>query len=217
MDAGSKPRGTLGVAKKDVSGVAARAQAMHDGIVANSAMFSSLTITMAVFLGLITALVVAHQYATNTRAKGSAALRNVKLDALWTAMDILRAQVQGLADLASADAAIALLEAAGLKVATTPVHTKPVLAATLTTTPGVAHLAANATALLGKGGLSKKATFHWQRSDNGGKSWDDVGVTAYASTDATGLTLMSTYAFRVSVTIGNTPGAWSPAVMLLVL
>jgi hypothetical protein len=203
------PRAIFGVSKHEVPGVIARALAMHDGWVASAALFGSPAITMVAFLALITALVDAQQYAKNTGAKGSASMRNTKRDAVWTAMGTLRTQVQGWADVATADNAVALIEAAGLLVAGSPSHQKALLSATLTAAPGVAHLAANATALLGKGGLSKKATFHWQRSDNGGKSWEDAGATPYASTDVTGLALMTTYAFRVSVTVGKSTGAWS--------
>jgi hypothetical protein len=40
--------------------------------------------------------------------------------------------------------------------------------------------------------------------------------TGYASTDISGLALMTEYRFRVSVTIGRDPGEWSQEVKLLV-
>jgi hypothetical protein len=59
-------------------------------------------------------------------------------------------------------------------------------------------------------------TFNWQWSGDGGASWNDVRSTPYASTDVTGLALMTTYSFRVCVTVGKDVGPWSQAVSLLV-
>jgi hypothetical protein len=215
MSTVTRPRASFGVEKRDIPGVEGRAQAMHDGIVVNTSTFNSPPISMATFATLITALVLAQQNVTNTKAKGSATLRDAKRDALWTAMEVLRAYVQSLADGQSAQNAAALIEMAGLLVAETAVHTKPLLAATLTPTPGVVHLEVNASALLGKADASKKVTFHWQWSADG-KTWNDVRSTPYASTDVEGLALLTTHSFRVSATIGKVAGPWSQAVSLLV-
>jgi hypothetical protein len=215
MSAASAPRASFGVKKKKVPAVLGRAQAMYNGITTNAAMFVSPTITMVAFLALITALSVAQQAVTGTKAKGAATLRNTKRDALWTAMGILRAYVIGLADTMTAEGAASLIEAAGMLVVATGVRAKAVLAAALTTTPGVVHLEANASILVGPAGASKKVTFNWQASTDG-KTWNDLRSTPYANTDVVGLALMSTYGFRVSVTIGKVTGAWSQAVSLLV-
>jgi hypothetical protein len=216
MSTVSRPRASFGTTKRDVPGVLDRSQAMYNGFTNNIAMFGLPTITMAVFLALITALVTAHQHATSTKAKGSASLRNTKRDALWTAMDSLRAYAQGLADVASAENAVAIIEAAGMRVAATATHQKALLTATLTATPGVVRLDTNASVLTSKAAASKKVTFNWQWSSDGGKSWNSVSSTPYASTEVTGLTPMATYSFRVSATIGKVTEAWSQAVSLLV-
>ena len=213
----SRPRAALKVKRKNVPGVLFRAQTMHDAIVANAAMFVSPPITMVAFLALITALAVAQQQVLGTRARGSATLRNTRRDALWTAMDSLQSFVQGLADTFSAEGAASVIEAAGLLVALTGTYQKPLLTATLTSTPGVVHLDANASLLVGKASASKKTTFNWQWSGDGGASWHGAQATPYANTDIQGLAPMATYAFRVSVTIGKTAGAWSQAVTLLVV
>jgi hypothetical protein len=215
MSTVSRPRASFKTAKKNIPGVQGRAQAMCDGIGNNSAMFVSPTITMVVFLGLITALAVAQQNVTATKAKGAATLRNTKRDAVWSAMETLRAYVQGLADTMSAESAASLIEAGGLVVWAVPAHPKAVLTATLTATPGDVHLDANASLLVGVASASKKVTFNWQWSGDG-KTWNDCRSTPYANTDVLGLTPMSTYSFRVSVTIGKVTGAWSQAVSLLV-
>jgi hypothetical protein len=216
MSTVSRPRASFGCGKKNVPGVQHRSMAMYNGILASAAMLVSPTITMVAFLALITALAGAQDAVTGTKAKGSGTLRNTKRDAVWSAMESLRAYVQGLADTLNAENAAAMIEAAGMLVAGVPGHQKAVLAATLTTTPGDVHLEANVSLLKGPAAASKKALVNWQMSANGGQTWTDLHATPYASTDVPGLTLMSTYSFRASVTIGKVTGAWSQAVSLLV-
>ena len=216
MSIASRPRASFAVIKTNVPGVLARAQGMYDSMMTNAAMFASPTITLAAFLTLITALAVAQQNVRSTKARGSAALRNTKRDAVWTAMETLRAYVQALADALSAEGAAAIIEAAGLRVASPPVHQKAALAAKLTTTPGVVHVSANASLLVGPAVTSKKVTFNWQWSGDAGTTWTDARSTPYASTRVLGLALMTTHSFRASVTIGRVTGAWSQAVSLLV-
>jgi hypothetical protein len=216
MSAESGPRAVYGAKKKDVPGVLGRSQNMYNFITANIAMFVALPITMVAFLALITALVTAQQNATGTKAKGSATLRNTKRNAVWSAMGMLRSYVQSLADALDPEGAAALIEAAGLLVAAPITHHKAELAATLGTTSGTAHLEANASLLVGPADASKKALFNWQMSANGGQTWTDLHATPYANTDVPGLTLLTTYSFRASVTIGKVTGPWSQAVSLLV-
>jgi hypothetical protein len=168
------------------------------------------------FLALVTALAAAHQAARETRARGSAKLRDTKRNAVWTAMESLRTYVQGLCDALNADAAASLIESAGLVVGAVAQHTKAVLTATLTATPGTVHLDANRSALVEPADRRKKATFFWQMSADGGRTWTDLRATAYTTTDVTGLALLTTYAFRVSVTVGKTEGAWSQPVSVVV-
>jgi hypothetical protein len=216
MEHASGPRGIFGTTKKNVPGVILRAYAMYNGINGSPNSFVSPAVTMAAFLALITALVLAQQTATDTKAKGAATQRNVKRDLVWTAMEALRVYIQGLADQLSAEAATALIQSGGLLVGGVPSHQKDVLTVTLTTVSGLAHLAANALLLAGKAARGKRKMFNWQWSSDG-KIWNDAKSTPYASTDITGLTPMTTYSFRVSVTVGKVTGAWSQPVSILVL
>jgi hypothetical protein len=215
MTTASRPRASLGVGKKDIPGVLFRAQTMYDSMMLNVAMFASPTVTMVAFLALITALTVAQQSATSTRTRGSATLRNSKRDPLWTAMQSLQSFVQVLADALTAESAASLIEAAGLLVAGTPAHSKAVLTAGLVAASGTVHLEANRGVLVGKANAGKQVTFNWQWSADG-KTWNNASSTPYASTEIAGLTLMTTYSFRVSVTVANVADAWSQAVTLLV-
>jgi hypothetical protein len=191
---------------------------MYNGFSNNASTFTALPIAMVAYLALVTALDDAQHNATSTRATGAATLRNTKRDAVWTAMVTLLAYAQSLADISTAEVAASTLEMAGLLVVKTGTHQKDILAAELTTTPGTVHLVANAgaltTALEGKR-TRKKGTFNWQWSSDG-KTWNNVQSTPLANTDITGLALMTTLLFRVSVTLGKVTGSWSQGVSLLV-
>jgi hypothetical protein len=185
---------------------------MYAAFLAAVATFQTPPVTMAIFLGIIQALETA-QLAAATRAKGLAAVRNSRRDTLWTAMETLRAYVQGIADTQSVTDAITVIQSAGLLVAKARAYAKALLAAKLTTTPGTVHLEANASLL--RGSAKGHGTFNWACSVDG-KTWTSVPSTPYARTDIAGLTLMTSYWFRVSVTIGTAVGDWSQPVGLLV-
>jgi hypothetical protein len=107
----------------------------------------------------------------------------------------------------------AIIETAGLLVAGSPSHAKAILQAKLTTTPGAVHLIANATLLAGK--TSKSVTFNWEWSLDV-KSWNTLPSTPLADTIVPNLTLMTSYQFRVSVTVARKTGSFSQPVGLLV-
>jgi hypothetical protein len=215
MSTSTRPRASLDVEKRDIPGVTSRAQIMYGGFVQNVGLFASPTITMVAFLALITALVVAQEATKNTKAKGSASLRNAKRDALWSAMQSLVSYTQVLADSMTAGNAISLIETAGLVVAGTAARVKAVLTAELMAASGTVYLEANRTVLVGKANANKQVTFNWQCSTDG-KTWTNAAATPYASTEVPGLTLMTAYSFRVSVTVAKVAGPWSQAVTLLV-
>ncbi len=213
----NKPRAVFGVEKRDIPGVLIRAMAMYNGFVANALVFSSPTISMVVFLALVQGLSTAQQATKESKSKAITTTRNTKRDAVWTAMQSLQAYVQGLCDVLSVQAASQLIALAGLEVAGMPAHAKPALSASLTVTAGTVHLAANRTALLaGMAHPNTKLFFNWEMSANGGQTWTALPSTAYASTDVTGLTALTTYSFRVSVTLGKVTQPWSQAVSILV-
>jgi len=64
--------------------------------------------------------------------------------------------------------------------------------------------------------VKKHVTFNWQSSAEGGKTWISAPSTPLATTTLEGLTPLTTYAFRVSVTVSKTAGEWSQAVSILV-
>ena len=208
-----KPKPSLGVIRDNVPGVLARAGIMETAIVLAASLFPSLPITMAAFLLLIQAAATA-QSAAATRTKGLASLRDTKVDALWTAMQALKTYVGGLASGLDATSAASLIEAAGLLVAQTARRTKLLLSATYVPSTGLVHVSVNATLLLGKRS-SKKTTFTYSWSADGGKTWSAGVTTGYTTLDVPGLPA-GTYQFRVSATVGKVPGEPTQAVTLTI-
>jgi hypothetical protein len=207
MSTVTRPRATINARKKQIPQVLGRSKTIYNAFMLNVGLFAAPTITMAAFLLLIQALDTAEQNA-QTRGKGLAGIRDLKRDNLWTAMEILCSYVQGLADAMTPANAIVLIESAGMVVAAVGVHEKVAIQAQLVPgTPGLVHLAANASLLVGKS--SAKAQFNWQVSADGGKTWTSLTSTPLASTDVPNLTLFSTYSFRVCVTLGKTVGEWT--------
>src|ERR1700733_15555892 len=124
MSTTTRPCASLDVEKRDIPGVVSRSQSMYSNIVANVAAFASPSVPMVVFFALITALVLAQENTTGTKAKGSASSRNAKRDALWSAMQSLQSYIQVLADSMTVGNAISLIESAGLVVAGTGARSK---------------------------------------------------------------------------------------------
>ena len=203
MSKQTKPQPAFGVARINVPGVLARATLMQTAILLALATFTGLPITMPAFLLLIQAAATA-QAACATKAKGLAAIRDTKVDALWTAMLSIKTYVRGLCDATDAASAVALIHQAGLLVAKTAKATKLLLAATHIPATGLVHLVVNAQLLIGKR-TNKKTTFTWSWSTDGGKSWSAGVTTGYASADIPNLPPGS-YQFRVFATVGRVPG-----------
>ncbi len=129
----TRPKASLGTTKVNNPGVLARAKIMYAAFIAAVASFPSPTVTMVAFLALIQAFEAA-QDATPSGTKGLARIRNTKRNAVWSAMETLRACVQTIADTMQPENAAVLIESAGLLVAGTAAHPKPILQAKLTTT-----------------------------------------------------------------------------------
>ena len=215
MQSVAAPRAVFGTTKKDYPGVETRASAMVNGFTTNAALFGTLPITLVAFTAFLTAFVLAQVAVAETKARGSAKIRNTKCNALWSAMQVMQKFVQNLADALPADSAASLIESAGLLVGKIGTHQRAVLTAVLTVTQGTVLLEANRLLLVGSA-TSKRVQFNWQWSPDGGKTWNSVPSTPLASTEIPGLTALSTYSFRVSVTISKVTGPWSQAVALLV-
>ena len=199
----TKPKASFGTTRTNVPGALARATLMQTAILAAIAIFTSLPISMPAFLLLIQAAVTA-QAAVATGGKGLAAIRDTKVEALWTAMLSIKTYLQGVCDATDALSAVALIQQAGLLVAKAVQSTKLLLVATYVPATEMVHLAVNGRLLIG-GRTNKKTTFTWSWSTDGGKTWNAGITTGYTDVDIPNLP-PATYQFRVFATVGKVPG-----------
>jgi hypothetical protein len=200
-----RPRASFGTNKYAILAVIARARAMYAAMVLAVASFPNPIVAMAAFLVLIQDL-EASQNTSKSRGKGLATARNADRDTLWTAMQSLLSYVQVLADKLPAGQAESLIESAGLLIWGVGKHAKALIAATMMPTAGLVRIVANAGLLTANS--QKQVTFNWQWSTDQ-KTWNNMPSTPIAETELASCTPMTTYWFRVSVTISKTTGAWS--------
>jgi hypothetical protein len=206
-------RAALGIDKRKISALLALAHAVYEGMLANPGLFPSPNPALPALLALIAALEAA-EVTTRTRVRGAAAVRDARRDELCTALENERMYVQSLCD-ASPEQALTLIKGAGMDAAKLGAQAKPVLHAKQGTQSGCVILVANETLLVGRG-VHKKRLFNWQMSADGGKTWTLLPPTPLASTEVTGLTPGTTYAFRVSATVARMTGDWSQPVSIMV-
>ncbi len=141
------------------------------------------------------------------RAKGAVALRNAKKVSLVTLMEEARTYVQSTAD-ASPENAPAIIQSAGMAVRKTPIRPPRVFAAKPTGISGAVKIVAPAAA--------RRASYEWQYSTDGGKTWLALKSTLQAKTSMTGLTPATTVQFRYRAVIKAGEGDWSQPISLLV-
>jgi hypothetical protein len=206
-------RGILNVDKFKIPALLSQSKNIYNAMSADKVTYAAPNPPLAMLQAQIQALDTAQQ-AVKARAPGAVAVRDSKRDILFASLESEQAYVQSLAD-ASPDRAPAIVTGAAMFVAKAPSANKPVVQVKLGAQPGTATLRANATMLVGKG-VTKRPTFNWQLSIDGGKTWSIVPSTPLANTVIENLTPMTTYLFRVSATVANVPGEWSQPVSILV-
>jgi len=188
---------------------------MCTGIGGNLAVFATPSPTVSA-VEAQTVIVNKAEVVAATRAKGSAAARNVQRTILVGMVESWVTYVQGIADNgATPELAVSTILAAGLLVATVGQYIKAILTVTQGAEPGTVVLTANAKALTS--GSRKRFFFNWQSTADGGKTFVNLPSTPKAKTTVANLTPLSTYGFRVCIT--NSAGvaeAWSQVFSFLV-
>ena len=202
-----RARGVLKIKRQKTVSVTGRANAMCTGIGGNTGLFATPNPSVSTVQNQIVVLGKAEVLAA-TRAKGAAAARNVERTTLVGMLEAWLAYVQAIADLTqNQEQAVSTLLAAGLLVALVGQHTKAILAVMLGTQSGTVALTANAAALTGDS--KGRFLFNWQYTADG-KTFVNMPPTPKAKTTLAGLTPLSTYGFRVSITdSAGVPGEWS--------
>jgi hypothetical protein len=185
------------------------AQAIVAALTGN-ASFPNPTPSLATVSSQITALdtaETAETAVTQTRAKGTVQTRNVARAALVTSLHQLKAYVQQVSD-ANPEQASAIIASAGLGVRKAASGTKAAFAATAGPVSGAMHLVAKA--------VAHRASYDWQWSSDGGKTWTSVPSTLQARTTITGLPVATTCSFRFRTVTKTGESDWSQPVALVV-
>ena len=141
------------------------------------------------------------------RTRGAVATRNTKRATLITLLEQLKAYVQKVAD-ANVDQGAAMIQSAGLALKKTPVRPRRVFAATPGAVSGSVKLITDA--------AGKRASYEWQTSIDGGKTWVQAPSTLQAKTTITGLTPAATVTFRYRAVTKKGVGDWSQPLAFIV-
>jgi hypothetical protein len=209
-------RALLDIDTKKIPEVQTRAQSMYDGLFGDKVTYATPNPALPAFLLLIQNL-GGSQQRVKTRVVGAVASRDTDRDLLVTGMESQRMYVQILAD-NDPTHAVALIQNAGLVVATVPVHTKALLTLRLGTQSGTITCDANVGLLVGTG--AKKPTqsrfFNWGYTLDGSKTFVSAPSTPTGKTTIAGLPPLTTVGVRVSLTNADGTGAWSDVVTILV-
>jgi hypothetical protein len=147
------------------------------------------------------------QTAALARTQGAATTRDEKRAAVAVMLRQLRSYVQSIAD-ATPENGASIIESAGMAVRKTPVHAARASGAKQGPVSGSAHLTAVVAA--------RRASYEWQYSLDGGKTWIDVAGTLKASTTVTGLPVGTAVQFRSRAITKAGETDWSQAVVLVV-
>jgi hypothetical protein len=172
-----------------------------------NASFPDPTPTLAVVTAAIDDLRTA-ETAALSRIKGAAAARNEKRAALVVLLQQLRAYIQATADAEAATKAAPVIESAGVAVRKTPTRRARAFVAK----PG--HVSGAATVVAAT--AARRASYEWQYSSDGGKTWLTAPATLQAKTTVSGLQPGSTVHFKYRPVTKTGEGDWSQAVSLMV-
>ena len=161
-------------------------------------------------LPVVTTAIAALQTAETTaltRVKGAVEARNQERAALVTLLGQLRGYIQTVAD-ADVETAATVIRSAGIAVKRTGARSPRVFDAQQGAASGSARLVA-ATA-------GRRASYEWQFSTDGGKTWVMAPSTLQAATTVTGFTPGVTVEFRYRPVTKTGEGNWSQTVQLIV-
>jgi hypothetical protein len=142
-----------------------------------------------------------------TRAKGAAATRNEKRTALVQLLLHLKAYIQSQAD-ANPENATSIIEGAGVALRST----RPRPARVFSAKPG----ALSGTAVIVAVAEGPRASYEWESSIDGGKTWTVLPPTMQAKTSVAGLQPLTTVQFRYRSVTKSGASDWSAPVSLVV-
>jgi hypothetical protein len=158
-------------------------------------------------LGTAIAGLQSAETAALARTKGAVATRNDKRAALVLLLKQLQGYIQTTAD-ASAENGAAIIESAGTAVRKTPTRRARAFVAKPGAVAGTAKVLA-ATA-------GRRASYEWQYSTDGGKTWITAPVTLQAKTTIAGLVPGATVQFKYRPVTKAGEGDWSQPASLVI-
>jgi hypothetical protein len=162
--------------------------------------------TLAEITSAVTDLQTAETAAV-ARTKGAVITRNTKRTALLTLLRQLQAYVQKIAD-GDLENGASIIGSAGMSVRKTPTRAARAFAAS----PGPVSGSAKVVTVT----ASRRASYEWQYSTDGGKTWVTAPVTLQAKTTIVGLPAGTTVMFRSRAVTKIGEGEWTQVVSLLV-
>jgi hypothetical protein len=162
--------------------------------------------TLAAITAAVTDLQTAHAAALS-RTTGAVAARNAKHAILVGLLQQLRTYVQNVAD-ASPEQAAAIIQSSGLAVRKTPVHTARTFTAEQGSLSGQVKLTATS--------AGHRASYQWEYSVDGGKTWITAPATLQAKTTIGGIAAGTSAQFRYKPVTKTGEGDWSQPASLLV-
>jgi hypothetical protein len=142
-----------------------------------------------------------------TKAKGTAQARNDKRAVVVSLLQQLRGYVQAIAD-ATPENGATIIQSAAMAVRKIPQRAARVFAAK----PGAVSGAVKLTATV----AARRASYEWQYSTDGGKTWVGAPASLQAKTTISGLPAGSTAMFRYKTVTKTGEGDWSQPIALLV-
>ena len=147
------------------------------------------------------------EIAAQARTRGAATVRNDKRAILVQALQELRAYVQRIAN-ATPETAAAIIQSAGVSLKKPTVPTPRVFGARAGTVSGSVKLVASSAA--------RRASYEWEYSADGGKTWVVTPVTLQAKTSIAGLTPGASVTFRYRGVTKTGEGDWSQPISFIV-
>lgn len=172
----------------------------------NNPFFTDAGPVIAALQAKFTALDTA-ETAAKTRAIGTVAARDNAKEDLLTALHGAKSYVQQKAD-ANPEQAQAMIESATLSVRKTPVRVKLGFTAKPGPVTGSVHLSALA--------AGRRASYEWQWSADGGKTWTILPSTLQAKTTVPNLPVGTNCSFRFRAVTKTGEGDWSQVITMLV-
>jgi hypothetical protein len=142
-----------------------------------------------------------------SRTKGAVAARNDKKEALVQLLQELRAYVQKTAD-ADPENGAAIVQSSGLPARKAVVHKARVFAARPGASSGSVEVLAPVAA--------RRASYEWQFSTDGGKTWTESAPSMRARTTISGLPVASMVQVRFRSVTKAGPSDWSQPVTIVV-